>query len=268
MASEVWAQGSTYEPYVGRWSRLLAREFIAWLGAAPGRRWLDVGCGTGALTGAILDAAQPAEVVGIDLSPAYVAYARERFGSSARFEIGDAQALPAASESFDIAVSGLALNFVPEPARAVSEMARVVPPGGVVAVYVWDYAGRMEMMRHFWDAAVALNPSAAPLDEGVRFPLCNPDSLASLWRDARLDQVEVRAIDASTHFTDFDDFWSPFLGGQGPAPGYLMSLPEGQRALLRNRIKDALPIAADGSIDLVARAWAIRGVKGDRTTNG
>jgi SAM-dependent methyltransferase len=266
MVSEVWAQGSTYEAYVGRWSRLIAREFIAWLSAAPGRRWLDIGCGTGALTDAILAAAQPEEVVGIDLSPAYVAHARERFDSSrVRFEIGDAQALPVSSGSFDLAVSGLALNFVPAPARAVGEMARAVPLGGVVAVYVWDYAGRMEMMRRFWDAAVALNPSAAQLDEGVRFPLSNPDSLASLWRDTRLEEVEVRAIDASTRFTDFDDFWSPFLGGQGPAPGYLMSLSEGDRARLRVRIKDALPIAVDGSISLLARAWAVRGVRGDLT---
>ena len=245
---------------------MIAGDFIDWLHAAPGKRWLDIGCGTGALTDAILAAAQPEEVVGIDLSPAYVAYARARIDSSrARFEIGDAQALPVPAASVDLAVSGLALNFVPEPDRAVREMARAVSLGGTVAVYVWDYADRMEMMRHFWDAAVALNRNAAPLDEGLRFPLCNPASLTSLWRDALLEGVEVRPIDALSHFTDFDDFWSPFLGGQGPAPTYLMSLSESDRALLRARIMGSLPIAADGSVDLIARAWAVRGVKSDLT---
>jgi SAM-dependent methyltransferase len=260
--SDAWAQGSAYEPYVGRWSRLVARRFLEWLAPAPGKRWLDVGSGTGALTDVILATAYPEEVVGIDMSPAYVAYARERLDSArARFEVGDAQELPVSSNRFDVAVSGLALNFVPAPDRALSEMTRAVRPGGVVAAYVWDYAGRMEMMRRFWDAAVALHPDAARLDEGARFPLCNPDALTSLWREARLDDVEVRAIDAPTRFASFDDFWSPFLGGQGPAPGYLMSLTEGDRALLRDRIERGLPIAADGTIDLIARAWAARGVR-------
>jgi SAM-dependent methyltransferase len=261
--SEAWAQGAAYEPYVGRWSRLIARRFLEWLAPTPGKRWLDVGSGTGALTDVILATAHPEEVLGIDLSPAYVAYARERLDSArARFETGDAQELPVASDSFDAAVSGLALNFVPAPERAVSEMTRAVRPGGVVAAYVWDYAGRMEMMRRFWDAAVALDPDAARLDEGARFPLCDPDALASLWRAARLDAVETRAIDAATRFASFEDFWSPFLGGQGPAPGYLMSLPEADRAELRDRIKSSLPVAADGTIDLIARAWAVKGVRG------
>jgi SAM-dependent methyltransferase len=262
MADDVWAQGSTYEPYVGRWSRLIAAQFVAWLAAPPGKRWLDVGCGTGALTDIILADARPADVLGIDLSPGFVAYARQRVDAPrARFEVGDAQALPVRAESADCAVSGLALNFVPAPARAVAEMARAVVPGGVVAAYVWDYAGRMEMMRRFWDAAVALNDAAAPLDEALRFPLCSPDSLAFSWNDADLEDVEVRAIETRTLFKDFDDYWSPFLGGQGPAPTYLMSLPEAERARLRDRIADSLPIAQDGSIDLVARAWAVRGSK-------
>ena len=207
---------------------------------APGVRSLvEIGCGTGAH--AVELESLGYEVVGIDMSPAYVAYARERLDSArARFEIGDARELPVSSDSFDVAVSGLALNFVPAPDRALGEMTRAVRPGGVVAAYVWDYAGRMEMMRRFWDAAVALDPSAARLDEGVRFPLCNPDALVSLWRDGSLDDVEVRAIDATTRFADFDDFWSPFLGGQGPAPGYLMSRSEGDRAALREVHEAAL----------------------------
>ena len=130
---------------------------------------------------------------------------------------------------------------------------------GVVAAYVWDYADRMQLMRYFWDAAVALDPAAAELDEGVRFPICRPERLEALWRAAGLTEVSSRAIDVPTTFPDFDDYWSPFLGGQAPAPGYAMSLDEGRRATLRERIRSMLPIEQDGSIRLIARAWAIRG---------
>ena len=128
--------------------------------------------------------------------------------------------------AFDAVVSGLILNFVPEPDGALSEMARVVRLGGVLAAYVWDYAEGMQMMRHFWDAAVALDPRASEMDEGRRFTLCNPEPLSDLFRTAELKKVEVRAIDVPTVFRDFDDYWSPFLGGQGPAPGYAMSLSQ------------------------------------------
>ena len=156
-------------------------------------------------------------------------------------------------------VSGLVLNFVPEPARAVAEMARVARPGGRVAAYLWDYAGRMEMMRIFWDAAAALDPAAAVLDEGQRFPLCHPGPLGDAFRHAGLDDVEVRAIDVPTVFRDFDDYWFPFLGGHAPAPAYAVSLDEDRRIALREQIRASLPIRSDGSIHLIARAWAVRG---------
>ena len=158
-----------------------------------------------------------------------------------------------------MAVSGLVLNFVPEPRRAIAEMARVARPGGTVAAYVWDYAGKMELMRYFWDAAVMLDPTALEFDEGRRFPICQPTPLAALFESVGLQKVEVRPIDISTHFRDFDDYWSPFLGGQGPAPGYAMSLSEERREELRERIRSNLPIAKDESIPLATRAWAVRG---------
>src|SRR5215216_158550 len=194
--TDAWDSGSAYEPYVGRWSRPVAREFLGWLALPHGARCLDIGCGTGALAESILGLAAPGEVVGIDPSPAYVAYARDRVSDPrVRFEVGDAQALQAPSVAFDAVVSGLILNFVPEPDGALSEMARVVRPGGVLAAYVWDYAEDMQMMRHFWDAAVALAPRASEMDEGRRFTLCNPEPLSDLFRTAELKKVEVRAID-------------------------------------------------------------------------
>lgn len=258
---DVWASGDAYEPYVGRWSRAVARQFLAWLAVPPGGRWLDVGCGTGALSGVILDMASPAEVVGIDPSAGYVAYARGREPDPrVRFAVGDARALPVPSAAFDAVVAGLVLNFVPDPTAAGAEMMRAAQLGGAVGAYVWDYAGGMELIRRFWDAAVALDPSARDLDEGRRFAaVCRPDALADLFRGAGLRGVEARAVDVPTVFRDFDDFWAPFLGGQGPAPGYAGTLSEERRAALRELIRADLPVAADGSIPLAARAWAVRG---------
>ncbi len=258
---DVWASGNAYEPYVGRWSRLVAREFITWLNVPTGVHWLDVGCGTGALTQTILVQAAPSGIVGVDSSDGFVAHARRAVTApAADFRIGDAQALPVDSGAFDAVVAGLVINFVPDLERCVTEMTRAARPGGTVAAYVWDYAGEMQMMRKFWDAAVALEPAAHTKDEGYRFPICRPEPLAALFLSAGLANVEVRAIDVPTVFRDFDDYWRPFLGGQAPAPGYCMSLSEDQRASLRERISSSLPISADGRISLIARAWAVRGI--------
>jgi len=258
---DVWASGAAYEPYVGRWSRLVAREFLKWLGVPAGKRWLDVGCGTGALSQTILDLASPSGVLGVDSSDGYVAYAREHVPDNrATFMVGDARSLPVETATYDAVVSGLVLNFVPQPDRAAAEMARAALPGGTVAVYVWDYAGEMQMMRHFWDA-VMLTPSGRDLDEGRRFPICQPGPLEELFKSVELASVEVRAIDVPTHFRDFDDYWTPFLGGQGAAPSYAMSLSEEDRAQLREAIRERLPTAEDGSIRLIARAWAVKGVR-------
>ncbi|MGH2616506.1 MAG: class I SAM-dependent methyltransferase, partial [Thermomicrobiales bacterium] len=180
----------------------------------------------------------------------------------ARFDFGDATALPFDMAAFDAVVSGLVLNFVPEPARAVAEMARVTRRDGVVAAYVWDYAGEMQLIRHFWDAAAAHDPAAQALDEGRRFAhICRPEALSVHWTDAGLREVDVWPIDVPTRFRDFDDYWVPFLGGQGPAPGYVASLGDSQRAALRDQLRATLPTAPDGSIPLTARAWAVRGMK-------
>lgn len=258
-----WASGDLYERYVGRWSRPVAQEFLAWLGAPASLDWLDVGCGTGALTDQIATSCAPGRLVGVDMSAGFLDLARQRQRPVATdFRQADAMALPFADHAFDRTVSGLMLNFVPDPPRVLAEMARVVRPGGEVALYVWDYAGKMEMMRHFWDAAAAVDPGIAAMDEARRFPLCRADALRELFqRSGALHGIETRMIDVPTVFRDFDDYWTPFLAGQGPAPGYCMSLQEDRRVKLRERLRAALPTQPDGRIDLVARALAVRGRK-------
>jgi SAM-dependent methyltransferase len=251
-----WSSGDAYESYIGRWSRRVAAVFVPWLGVPPGGAWVDVGCGTGALASTVLGLAAPARVVGVDLSPAYVATARERV-TGASFAIGSATALPLPGAAYDAAVSGLALNFVPSPETAVAELARMVRPGGIVAVYVWDYATGMQPIRRFFDAAAEVDPAARDADEGPRFPVCRPEPLAALFAD--LDDVEVEGITVPAVFRDFDDYWTPFLGGQGPAPAYLASLDADRQAAVRDAVRARLPFAPDGSIPLSARAWAVRG---------
>jgi SAM-dependent methyltransferase len=252
---DVWASGDAYEPYVGRWSRLVARQFVAWLGVPPNKDWLDVGSGTGALCEVILDSALPRQVTDVDPSDGFVSFARDKVTDQrATFQIGDAQKLPIANRSFDATVAGLVINFIPDQTKAVSEMKRTTRLNSIVGAYVWDYADQMQMMRHFWDAAVALDTNAALLDEGRRFPVCHPEPLATLFRNAGLNDVTVQPIDVPTTFSRFDDYWTPFLGGQAPAPGYY------RRAALRDRIRANLPINSDGSIHLIARAWAVRGM--------
>jgi len=259
MGHEVWEAGDAYEAYVGRWSRPVAREFVDWLAVPAGRSWLDVGCGPGALVTAAL-ATGAARVTGIDRSTGFLAAARARAGGRrTRFAAGDAGALPLPGNRFDVVVSGLVLNFVPDPQRAAAELARVTMPGGIAAAYVWDYAEGMAMMRLFWDAAATLDPGAAAFDEGRRLTVCAPAPLARLWSGAGLGEVRTRAIEVPTVFAGFADFWRPFLGGQGSAPGYLASLPEAHRTALRDLVRSRLPTGPGGTIRLTARAWAVRG---------
>lgn len=257
---DVWTGADGYERYVGRWGRLVARAFVPWLGVGPGAWWLDVGCGTGAVTETILELARPAGVLGVDPSGAYLARARATISApGVSFQIGHAAALPAVDGSCDVVVAGLVLNFVPDIAAALAEWHRVTRAGGTIGAYVWDYADGMQLMRHFWDAASALDPAARALDEGVRFPIAHPDALAAALEAAGLTDVATRAIEVPTHFVDFDDLWQPFLSAQAPAPAYAMSLPAASRTALRDRIRSRLPVRPDGRIELTARAWAVRG---------
>ena len=247
---------------MGRWSRLLAAEVVSLLDPPPGLRWLDVGCGTGALSAALLAAVSPLSLVGLDPSAEYVRMARERQPDPrARFAVGAATALELPDASVDRVVCGLVLNFVPDPAAAVREMQRVLAPGGQVVAYVWDLAGGMQMLGRFWAAAIAEDPAAAALDESVRFPLCREGALEGFLAAAGMDDVSAHSLDVPTVFHDFDDYWTPFLGGQGPGPGYLAALPEEASDRLRERLRASLPTEPDGSIRLTARAYVVQATR-------
>lgn len=257
---DVFDQADAYERYVGRWSRRLVPEFVRWIDAPAHSRWLDVGCGTGSLTEAILTGAEPSAVVGIDRSAQFVEHATGRaHDPRATFRVGDAMALELDAGSFDVAASALVLNFVPDPAVAVSEMRRAVRAGGTVAACVWDYAGDMRMMRVFWDAAIDLDGAATANDEGSRFTITRKESLRACFERAGLEHVDVRPLDVEMRFSDFDDYWEPFLSGQAPAPAYAMSLPDEKRTELRELIRSRLEANPDGSIEMTSRAWAVKG---------
>ncbi len=257
--NDTWSAGNAYELYMGRWSRPVARLFLEWLAVPQGLRWLDVGCGTGALSAAIVDTGAAAAITAVDPSAGFLAAAQAQLGSKVIFKLGSADDLPLAPASVDVTVSGLALNFVSNPRQALDEMVRVTRPGGLIAVYLWDYAARMEFIRYFWDVAVELDPAAAALDEAVRFPLCQADALQQLFASAGLHNIGNTALTVQTPFRTFDDFWQPFLGGQGPAPSYVMQLDEPARTRLHHALAARIPQQPDGSLRLAARAWAIRG---------
>ena len=251
-----WAAGDAYEHYMGRWSRQIARDFLDWLAPSPDADWIDVGCGTGALSATILDHCRPKSVLGVDPSDGFVAFARENSADDrARFAVGGAENLPAETGMFDIATSGLAVNFFPDTTAGLQEMMRVVRPGGTVCFYVWDYpGGGMGFISTFWKAAASINENAASLDEAARFPQCTPDGLTELCRAAGL-QCDVAPIQRDTRFSDFEAFWDPFTRGAGPAPGYLAKLAPKHQAELKGRLKTDL---GENEIVLPARAWAVK----------
>lgn len=255
-----WAAGSTYEAFMGRWSRQLAPEFVSWL-RIPGRvHWLDVGCGTGALTAAICRHADPASVVGCDPAEPFIQYAqRHAQDVRASFVVAGAGALPRRADGYGSVTSLLALNFFPDPAAAVREMRSLAAPHGMVSACVWDYGARMAFLRYFWDAVAAMDSTARALDEGVRFPLCRPTALTDVFCASGLRDVRCEPIEIPTVFASFEDYWRPLLGGTGPAPSYVASLDVDRRAALARTLEQALPRGSGGAIMLRARAWAVRG---------
>jgi SAM-dependent methyltransferase len=254
----LWSNTQAYENYMGRWSQKIAPLFLLWLDAPTDSSWIDIGCGTGGLTELIAGTRKPSSVHGVDTAEGFIEVAHTRV-KNAEFSVGSADDLGLPSDSIDYAVSGLVLNFVPDPHAALAEMARVVRPGGSVALYVWDYAGHMQIMRYFFDTAIMFDARSAEFDDGIKAPICRPLALKQAFVSAGLTNISVNALDITTPFDDFDDYWSPFLGGVGSAPKYCVSLDESVRNKIKVAIKEKLPTGPEGEILLAARAWAIRG---------
>ena len=256
----IFSEAQAYERFMGRWSRSLAPLFVRFADVRDGDTVLDVGSGTGALTAAVVKAVPSSRVFGIDPAAAYVALATSRHGSaSVSFEVGDAQQMRFGNATFDRTLSLLVVNFIPDVRKALDEMKRVTKSKGTVAAAVWDYGEGMEMLRAFWDEALALRPAIAAKDER-HMPLCRRGDLAALWRDHGLNDVVEEELTIETRFASFDDFWTPFLEKQGPAGAYAASLSTEDREAIRLRLRcRLLGTGPDKVILMHARAWAVRG---------
>ncbi|SIS65216.1 Methyltransferase domain-containing protein [Roseivivax lentus] len=260
---DAWSAGQSYDHYMGRWSRMVATRFLDWLDPPRSADWLEIGCGTGALTAAILQGRDPNAILATDPSEDFITHARAAIADPrARFETATAQKLPAENESVDIVTSALVLNFVPDRRAGLVEMQRVLRPGGVLSFYVWDYpGGGIGFIDAFWKAAASLDADAAELDEGRRFPFCTAEGLGDLCAEAGLSDAEISPIEIVTEFPDFEAFWHPFTLGAGPAPGYCMSLPDDHRDGLKAHLAEDLD--RGGPVRLTARAWAVKAARGD-----
>jgi len=254
-----WNNGDPYEYFMGRWSKLMAVEFITWLTPGKNLSWLDVGCGTGALGEAVFRHCNPGYLCLVDPSQEFLLKAKSKGTFEADFVKGSASELPFSDNTFDFIVSGLALNFFPDVPAALTEMKRVLKADGSIAAYLWDYAGKMEFLRFFWDAAGEIDVNAKNFDEGIRFPVCNADNLRTEFQNAGLKDIETTSLDIATVFKDFEDFWNPFLGNQGPAPGYLSSLNKEKQDQLRSLLFKRLNAGSGNAINLTARAIAVQG---------
>jgi len=266
-----WLDGTGYDDHVGTWSRMVASTFVDWLASPTGARWIDIGCGTGALSSVVLSRADASTLHGVDPAAGYIEHALATVGDPrARFSMADAEHLPFDDDTYDIAVSGLVLNFVADPSVALAEQVRVVRPGGMIAAYVWDYAKGLEFLRSFWQAAVAVDPAAKQREREASFPIAAPGPLGVLFEEGRLGDISVRSIEVVTRFDSFDELWGRFLGAtrlqqdeepvwKGPSYDLLASVDEAVRDEIRGEFRKRLPAESDGSLRLQARAWAIKG---------
>jgi SAM-dependent methyltransferase len=253
-----------YERWMGRWSARVAPDFVRFAAPGPLSRCLDVGAGTGVLTEALLAASEEARVVGIEPAASYVEFARARVADDrARFEVGDAQAIPFEDDNFDAALAMLVLQQVPDAPKAVAEMCRVTVAGGCVAACQWDFRNGMPMISLFWDAVRAVVPAGMLGNQAARRnPPAYSDeaALVRLWTEAGIGDIETARFDASLQFASFEDYWQPFLGGATPTSSFAATLPEENRQAVEARLREMVPDnGPDHPFTLKARAWAVRG---------
>ena len=252
--SHLFADGEAYERLMGRWSRLAGEIFLDWFDIPANVRWLDVGCGNGAFTAALIARCAPAEVIGIDPSEGQLSFARTRPGAkSAQFRIGDAQALPFGDDRFDVAVMALVITFLSDPGK---EMARVVRPGGWVGTYMWDVPGGGTPVHPIYVAIESLGmPSPRPPGAEVS----RRDALQALWKDAGLESIETQVIRIPVMYSDFDDFWDSNTVPVGPQGKAIQEMSPTVRAQLRARLREQLPVGPDGRIAYTSFANAVKG---------
>ena len=252
--------GDSYDYLMGRWSRSMAPMFVDFARVLDGDHVLDVGCGTGSLTRALLEAGSNVKVTALDGSADFIKVAGQNVADDrASFSQGDAESLQFPNETFDKSISLLVMNFIPDAERAVREMRRVTRAGGTVAAAVWDYGDGMEMLRHLWDEAAAIDEAAVAKHER-NMPLCRQGELGALWSDCGLENVEETGLVIQMDFSSFDDYWSPFLTGIGPSGTYVSNLDASTRTALKDRLLDKLVHGrAVKPFSLSGRVWAVRG---------
>jgi ubiquinone/menaquinone biosynthesis C-methylase UbiE len=256
----VFADGVAYERFMGRWSRLTGQLFVDWLRIPPHARWLEVGCGTGAFTQIILSACNPSAVVAFDPSPEQVDFAGSQLTDHrVQLKVGDVAAIDASDGEFDVAAAALVLNFVPKQAQAITEMRRVVRCGGMVAAYVWDFAGRRNISQHLVDAVSELAPAKTAASTILNAQSTGPFALTRLFESAGLKMVETRYLEIVATFKDFNDYWASNTGFKSPAANLYNSLQANQIQLVQEQLRDTLPSDAHGQILVQARACAVRG---------
>lgn len=253
--------GAGYERQMGRWSHRLASPFTNFAGVGSGERVLDMGCGTGSLTAEIVRRDGENSVVGLDYSEAYVNYAREQIGNRGRFLVADGAVLPIRDGAFDRSLSQLVLHFVPDPLAAIGELRRVTRPGGVVAASVWDAGGGVMVNRLFCDTAAAVAPGGESFRQRIfGRPMTQPGELARVWRQTGFVGVEDTTLTIRMDFESFDDYWAPYVGGDGPYAAFVSTLDDAARATLTEAVRRAyLSGMADGPRSFTACAWAVRG---------
>ncbi|MFY9769752.1 MAG: class I SAM-dependent methyltransferase [Xanthobacteraceae bacterium] len=253
----LFADGKAYERLMGRWSKLAGEKFLDWLDAPKNQKWLDVGCGNGAFTEVLIARCAPAAVIGVDPSEGQLAYARGRTGTKrAEFRVADAQALPFPDKSFDATTMALVIVFIPDPAKAAREMARVVRPGGIVATYMWEFPDGFPLAP----LAAAMKNLGLTLPERPNVEASARDAMRAIWKAAGLNAIESEVIRIRVNFTSFDDFWDSNTVPVGPSGKALSELTPSAREQLKTRLRERLPIAADGSIAYEAFANAVKGV--------
>lgn len=251
-APSTWTSPDAYEAFMGRWGLPAAETILDRLKLPSGLSWVDIGCGTGASTQAILTSCDPIALLGIDPSESFIAVANNRFRDPrVRFDVGRAESLPALDDQFDVVMSGLVLHFVKDAPASAAEMRRVARPGGILVSYIWDIDNEEQFTRAFWRAAKSVDPSAHEWDRTLLDAISRRAPLLDLFERSGLEDVTVQEVNFETRFRDFDDYWQPcILDGTSPVQRYAHSLPKERQAILEHRLRSTLPIANDGSISL------------------